>query len=157
MSPEHTGSRSGKGFRFAIVVSRFNEIVTTRLLEGAREALSQHGVRDQDVDVAWTPGAFELPLAAKRLAETGRYAALICLGAVVRGETPHFEYVSAGAIHGIAQVMLETNVPIAMGVLTTNDIPQALERAGGKVGNKGYEAAVTALEMANLLQDIGRR
>ncbi len=157
MSPEYRGAYNGEGLHFAIVVSRFNELVTARLLDGARDALSSHGVQERDVDVVWTPGAFEIPLVAKRLAETGRYAAIVCLGAVIRGETPHFEYVSSGAVNGIAQVTLQTNVPMAMGILTTNDVAQALERAGSKAGNKGFDAAMTALEMANVLRDIGGR
>jgi 6,7-dimethyl-8-ribityllumazine synthase len=154
-SPQPSSGPSGQGLRIAIVAARFNQVVTEKLLDGARQALAKHGVADGDIHVVWVPGAFELPLAAKRLAQTGRYAAIVCLGAVVRGETPHFEYVSAGAVQGIAQAQLETGVPMALGVLTTNDMNQALDRAGGAVGNKGYEAAVTALEMASLLREIG--
>ncbi|MEE9286313.1 MAG: 6,7-dimethyl-8-ribityllumazine synthase [Dehalococcoidia bacterium] len=157
MSPEYRGAYAGQGLHFAVVVSRFNELVTSRLLAGARDALVSHGVQERDIDVVWTPGAFEIPLIAKRLAETGRYAAIVCLGAVIRGETPHFEYVASAAVNGIGRASLESNVPMAMGVLTTNDVTQALERAGSKAGNKGFEAAMTALEMASVLRDIGGR
>lgn len=155
MSPERKGAYTGEGLQFGIVVSRFNELITTRLLDGAKDGLVRHGVRESDVDVIWTPGAFELPLAAKRLAETGKYAAIICLGAVIRGETAHFDYVAGNAASGIARVALDTNVPVIMGLLTTDTINQALERAGSKSGNKGFDAAMAALEMANLLRDIG--
>ncbi len=151
MSPRRTTPPLGKGLRIAIAAARFNQVVTDKLLAGAREALLRHGVRERDIEVVWVPGAFELPLAAKTMAQTGRYAAIVCLGAVVRGETPHFEYVSSGAVHGIMQAQLDTGVPMALGMLTTNDMEQALERAGGKAGNKGYEAAATALEMAALV------
>ena len=157
MSPERRGSHSGQGLRFAIVISRFNEFVTSKLLEGARDALAHHGVPESDTDVAWTPGAFEIPLAAKRLAETGRYAGVICLGAVIRGETAHYEHVASNAITGIANVSLETSVPVTLGILTTDTLAQALERAGTKGGNKGFEAALAALEMANLLREIEGR
>ena len=151
----YEGELSGQGLTLAIVVARFNEFVTRRLLEGAREALASHGVREEDVDVVWVPGSFELPIAARRLARSGRYRAVICLGAVIRGETPHFEYVSEAAARGIARVGLETGVPAAFGVITANTLEQAMERSGGKIGNKGYDAALTALEMANLLPQIG--
>ena len=148
------GELRGAGLRIGLVVSRFNELVTTRLLTGAREALERHGVRDEDVDVAWVPGAFELPLAARRLAESRRYDALVCLGAVIRGETPHFEFVAAEAARGVADVARDTGVPAIFGVITPNTLEQALDRAGCKVGNKGYDAVVSAIEMANLLRQL---
>lgn len=148
------GELHGAGLRVAIVVSRFNEVVTSRLLSGARSALERHGVQDDDVDVAWVPGAFELPIVARRLAEGRRYDAVVCLGAVIRGETPHFEYVAGEAARGIGQVARETGVPVVFGVLTPNTIEQALERAGGKAGNKGYDAALSAIEMANLMRQL---
>ena len=148
------GELHGAGLRIAVVVSRFNEVVTSRLLAGARSALERHGVHEDDVDVAWVPGAFELPLAARKLAEGRRYDAIVCLGAVIRGETPHFEYVAGEAARGIADAARDTGVPVIFGVLTPNTLEQALERAGGKAGNKGYDAAVNAIEMANLLRRL---
>ena len=154
MGTTFQGEVNGAGLRLAIVVSRFNEAVTSRLLAGARVALERHDVREDDIDVAWVPGAFELPLAARKLAETRRYDAVVCLGAVIRGETPHFEYVAGEAARGIGQVSRDTGVPTIFGVITPNTLEQALERAGGKVGNKGYDAAVNAIEMANLLRQL---
>ena len=155
MGQELEGELVGHGLRFAIVVARFNELVTRRLLEGARHGLARHGVAAEDVDVAWVPGSFEIPLAAQRLATSGRYAAVICLGAVIRGATSHFEHVASGVSSGVARVALETGVPTIFGVLTTDTVEQALDRAGLKAGNKGYEAAVSAIEMASLLAQIG--
>lgn len=143
------------GRRFGIVVSRFNGFISEPLLNGALDCLHRHGVADSDIDVAWVPGSFEIPLVARRLADSGRYAALICLGAVIRGATPHFEYVAGEASKGIAQVGLQTGVPVLFGVLTTDTIEQAIERAGTKAGNKGWEAALGALEMADLLPQLG--
>lgn len=140
--------------RFGIVVSRFNEFIGGKLLDGALDALRRHEVATENITVAWCPGAFEIPLVVKKLARTGRFDALICLGAVIRGSTPHFEYVAGEAAKGIAQTSLESGVPIAFGVLTTDTIEQAIERAGTKAGNKGAEAAMTAIEMANLLEQI---
>ncbi len=140
--------------RFAIVASRFNEMITRRLLAGAKSTLAQHGVEEDAVDVAWCPGAFEIPLVAKNMAATGRYAAVICVGAVVRGGTPHFEYVSGGATDGVQRAMLDTGVPVLFGVLTVDSIEQAIERAGSDSSNKGAEAAAGALEMANLLRQL---
>ncbi len=151
MIREHHGQLTGNGHRFAIAVARFNELVTRRLLEGAIDALTRHGVRPEDIEVAWVPGSFELPVAAQALAETGRFSAVICLGAVVRGATPHFEYVASQAAAGISRVGLESRLPVIFGVVTAETQEQALERAGGKVGNRGAEAALAALEMANLL------
>ena len=144
---------SGDGLRIGVALARFNQAVTDRLLAGALEALV-HGVADDAIDVVLVPGAFELPLCAERMAATGRYDALVCLGAVVRGETPHFEYVAGEAARGIADVARRHDVPVAFGVLTTDTIEQALARAGGERGNKGYEAAVTALEMVHLLRVV---
>jgi 6,7-dimethyl-8-ribityllumazine synthase len=143
---------AGEGLRIGIVLARFNQSVTERLLAGAMEALLHHGVADDAIDVTTVPGAFELPLGAQRMALTGRYDGLICLGAVVRGETPHFDYVAAEAARGVAEVARRHDIPVAFGVLTTDTIEQALARAGGDRGNKGYEAAVTALEMVQVLR-----
>lgn len=148
------GSLNGAGLRIAIVASRFNEMVTSRLVEGARAGLRAAGVREEDILLAWVPGSFEIPVVAKRLAASGRFHAIICLGAVIRGETAHFEYVAGEAAQGIAQVARESGVPCIFGVLTTEDTAQALERAGGKMGNKGYEAALAAVQMATLLQAL---
>jgi len=150
----YQGELKGEGLRLALVASRFNEPVTSRLLAGAREALERHGVRDDAVDVAWVPGAFELALVARRLAESRRYDAVVCLGAVIRGETPHFDYVAGEAARGVGRVAEETGVPAIFGVVTTNTLEQALERAGGKAGNKGYDAVLSAIEMANLLRQL---
>jgi 6,7-dimethyl-8-ribityllumazine synthase len=144
------GKLNGKGMKFALVVGRFNELISSRLYEGALDCLRRHDVDDGDVDVAWVPGAFEMPLVAKRLAAAGGYDAVVCLGAVIRGGTPHFDYVAGEAAKGIAKVSLDTGVPVVFGVLTTDTIEQAVERAGTKAGNKGWAAASTALEMANL-------
>jgi len=148
------GQLIGEGLKFAIVVARFNEFITGKLLEGAEDALTRHGVDMAKVDIAWVPGAFEIPLVAKRLATTGRYDGVICLGAVIRGATPHFNYVAAEVSKGIANTSLQTGVPILFGVLTTDTIEQAIERAGTKAGNKGFDAAEAAIEMANLLRVV---
>ena len=145
---------SGDGLRIGIALARFNRAITDRLLAGALEALTTHGVAEDAIDVASVPGAFELPLCAQRLAMTGRYDALVCLGAVVRGETPHFDFVAGEAAAGIAAVARHHDLPVAFGVLTTDTMEQALARAGGDAGNKGFEAALTALEMAQLLRVI---
>jgi 6,7-dimethyl-8-ribityllumazine synthase len=144
----------GEGLSIAIVVSRFNDLITRQLLAGAEDGLRRHGVEAEGVDVAWVPGAFEIPLTARKLAESGRYQAVICLGAVIRGETPHFEYVATQVSSGIAQASLETGVPVIFGVITADSLEQALERAGGKMGNKGYESAASAIEMANLMRGL---
>ena len=148
------GKLSGKGLKVGIVVGRFNEFISTRLLDGALDNLKRHEVEDGDVEIAWAPGAFELPLIAQRMAVSGRYDALICLGAVIRGGTPHFDYIAAETAKGIAKVGLDTGVPVIFGVLTTDTIEQAVERAGTKAGNKGWEAAMSAIEMANLLRQL---
>jgi 6,7-dimethyl-8-ribityllumazine synthase len=148
------GQLIDREFAFAIVVSRWNELITSKLLGGAQDALRRHGVDEGRVDVAWAPGSFEIPIVAQRLARTGRYHAVICLGAVIRGATPHFDYVANEVSKGVAQVGLQTGVPVIFGVLTTDSIEQAIERAGTKAGNKGFEAAVTAIEMASLLRAV---
>ena len=141
----------GTGKKFGIIVGRFNEFIGSKLLEGAKDTLIRHGVDVDEIDVAWVPGAYEIPLAAKRLAMTNKYDAIICLGAVIRGATPHFEFVSNEVAKGVAQVSLDQNLPVIFGVLTTDTIEQAIERAGTKAGNKGADAAMTAIEMANFL------
>lgn len=148
------GHLSAAGLRFGIVVSRFNEFITGKLLGGAEDAIRRHGGDLEQVDVAWVPGAFEIPLVARRMAESGRYDAVICLGAVIRGSTPHFDYVASESSKGIAQAMLTSGVPVSFGVLTTDSIEQAIERAGTKAGNKGWEAAAGAIEMANLMKGL---
>jgi len=150
------GTFIGTGLRVAIAVSRWNELITTRLLEGALDGLRRHGVGEDAVDVAWVPGSFELPLVCRRLADTRRYDAVIALGAVIRGATSHYDHVAGAATSGVAQVGLQTGVPCIFGVITTENIEQAIERAGTKAGNKGFEAAATAVEMANLLRAIER-
>ena len=148
------GFLKGEGLRFAIVVSRFNEFISSKLLSGAWDCLTRHGVAEADIDVAWVPGAMEIPLVAQRLAGSARYDAVICLGAVIRGSTPHFDYVAGEVAKGVAKVQLDTGVPVIFGVLTTDTIEQAVERAGTKAGNKGWDAALSALEMANLVKNL---
>ncbi len=155
MSKVFEGTLLGKGLKFGLVISRFNEFITKKLLEGAQDALLRHGVDEGDIEIAWVPGSFEIPLAAKKLAQTKRYDAVICLSAVIRGGTPHFEYIAAEVSKGIAKVGLETGLPVIYGVITTDTLEQAIERAGTKMGNKGFEAAVNAIEMANLVRSIG--
>ena len=146
------GMFSGKGLRVGIVAGRFNEFIGSKLLEVAKDALVRHGASEDDITVAWVPGAFEIPLVAKKLASSNNYDAVICLGAVIRGATPHFDVVASEVSKGVANVSLETGVPVIFGVLTTDTIEQAIERAGTKAGNKGFEAGVTAIEMINLLK-----
>lgn len=148
------GEIQAKGLKFGIVVSRFNDFITSRLLDGARDALLRHGADEKDVDVVKVPGSFEIPMVAKRLASKGSYNAIICLGTVIRGATPHFEYVASEVSKGIASASMETGVPIAFGVITSDTIEQAVERAGTKSGNKGWDAAITAIEMAQLLKKL---
>ncbi|MBA7475747.1 6,7-dimethyl-8-ribityllumazine synthase [subsurface metagenome] len=155
MSKSFEGMLLGKGLKFGLIVSRFNEFFTKKLLEGAQDALLRHGVNEDDVEVAWVPGSFEIPLIALKLAQTKKYDAVICLAAVVRGDTPHFEYIAAEVTKGIARVGMETGLPIINGVITTDTLEQAVERSGTKAGNKGFEAAVNAIEMANLVKVIG--
>lgn len=152
----YEGKLVAEGLKFGIVVGRFNEFIGGKLLTGALDALNRHGVAEADVEIAWVPGAFEIPLIAKKMASSGKYDGVICLGAVIRGATPHFEYVSGEVAKGIAHVTLDTEVPVIFGVLTTDTIEQAIERAGTKAGNKGFEAAVTAVEMANLIKDLNK-
>jgi 6,7-dimethyl-8-ribityllumazine synthase len=148
------GAFEARGRRFAIVAARFNEIVVSKLVDGALACLRKHGISEADLDLVWVPGAFELPLTAKRIAGSGAYDAVICLGAVVRGETAHFDFVAGEAARGIRQAALETGVPVMFGVLTTETFEQALDRAGGKHGNKGWDAAMAAMEMASLLDEL---
>jgi 6,7-dimethyl-8-ribityllumazine synthase len=148
------GILNAEGFRFAIVNARFNEFITNKLMGGAIDALRRHGASEDDITIAWVPGAFEIPMIASRLARSGKYDAVICLGAVIRGNTPHFDYVCSEVSKGVAHVGLETGVPTIFGVLTTESIEQAIERAGTKAGNKGFDADVSAIEMINLLQQL---
>ncbi len=148
------GKLLAEGKNFALVVSRFNDFITEKLLSGAFDALTRSGAKAENIDIVKVPGAFEIPLAAKKLAQKGRYHAVICLGAVIRGATPHFDYVSAEVSKGIAQVSLESSIPIIFGVVTTDTLEQAIERAGAKSGNKGWSAAMAAVEMANLIEAV---
>ena len=154
MSKTYEGALLAEGLRFGIVASRFNDLITRRLLSGALDALARHGASEDKIDVAWVPGAFEIPLLAQRLAESGRYDAVICLAAIIRGATPHFGYIASEAAKGIAQASLRTGVPVIYGVLTADTIEQAIERAGTKAGNRGTDAARSAIEMANLLRAL---
>ena len=148
------GDLIGKDLKIGIVIGRFNDFIGSKLLSGALDALKRHDVDENDIDIAWVPGAFEIPLVAKKMVELNKYDAIICLGAVIKGSTPHFDYVSAEVTKGIANVSLNSGKPIIFGVLTTDTIEQAIERAGTKSGNKGFDAAVTAIEMANVLKEI---
>ena len=148
------GNLAASGLKFAVVCARFNDFITERLLTGALDALSRSGANANDIDVVKVPGSWELPLAAKALAHSKRHDAIVALGAVIRGETPHFDHVAAQASHGLAAVQLETGIPVAFGVLTTNTVEQAIDRAGGKSGNKGFDAALTAIEMADLIRRL---
>lgn len=150
----YEGKLVAQGLKFGVVVGRFNEFIGGKLLSGAIDGFKRHGVEEENIEIAWVPGAFEIPLAAKKMVNTKKYDAVICLGAVIKGSTPHFDYVSSEVSKGIASVSLETGVPVIFGVLTTDTIEQAIERAGTKAGNKGFDAAVTAIEMANLLKQI---
>jgi 6,7-dimethyl-8-ribityllumazine synthase len=154
MGKTFEGNLIGAGLKFGIVISRFNDAIGRELLRGAQDALIRHGVAAEDIDTAWTPGAFEIPLVAKRMADSSRYDAIICLGVVIRGATPHFDYVAGQAASGITSASLSTGLPIVFGVLTTENIEQAVERAGTKAGNKGADAAMAAIEMANLLKTL---
>ena len=148
------GKLNAKDLKFGIIVGRFNEFISSKLLGGAIDALKRHGAEDKNIEVAWTPGSFEIPLIAKKMAKSKKYNSVICLGAVIRGATPHFNYVANEVSKGIANAMLETEVPIIYGILTTDSIEQAIERAGSKSGNKGFDAAMAAIEMANLIKDL---
>jgi 6,7-dimethyl-8-ribityllumazine synthase len=154
MSTSFEGNLIGKGLKLGLVVSRFNEFFTRKLLDGAQDALLRHGVGEEDIDIAWTPGSFEILLVAQKLAQSRKYDAVICLAAVIRGSTPHFEYISAEVTKGIAKVNLDTGVPVIYGVITTDTLEQAIERSGTKAGNKGFDAAVSAIEMANLVKSL---
>ena len=156
MNKKYEGSLVGDGLKFAVVISRFNEFITNKLLSGAEDALKRHGVKDNAVDVAWTPGSFEIPLVARKMAESGKYNAVICLGAVIKGGTPHFDYIASEVTKGIAQTGLESGVPVIYGVITADTLEQAIERAGTKMGNAGFAAAETAIEMANLMKSISK-
>jgi 6,7-dimethyl-8-ribityllumazine synthase len=149
------GKLISKGYKFAIIISRFNELISKKLLDGAVDCLLRHEANDKDITIIWVPGAFEIPLAAQKAANTGKFHAVICLGALIRGATPHFEYISAEVSKGIAQVGLQTGLPVIYGILTTDTIDQAIERAGSKGGNKGFNAAAAAVEMVNLFKEIG--
>ncbi len=155
MSKNYEGMLAGKGLKFGIVISRFNEVITGRLLEGAMDSLLRHGALEQDIDKAWTPGCLEIPIAAKKMIETGKYNAVICLGCVIRGGTPHFEYVASEVNRGISRLSLETGVPVIQGIITADNLEQAIERAGAKEGNRGFAAANSAIEMANLIKSFG--
>jgi len=155
MSKRLEGMLLGKGLKIGLVVSRFNEFFSNKLLDGAQDALLRHGVNEADIEVAWTPGSFEIPLIAQKMVQTKKYDAVICLGAVIRGGTPHFDYIAAEVTKGIANVSLNTGVPVIYGIITTDTLEQAIERSGTKAGNKGFDAAVSAIEMANLVKTIG--
>ena len=155
MSKVFQGMLLGEGLKFGVVISRFNEFVTNKLLDGAQDALLRHGVSEGDIDVAWVPGSFEIPLVAKKFAQTKKYNAIICLGAVIRGETPHHEYIATEVTKGIAKLGLEYELPVSYGIITADSLEQAIERAGTKAGNRGADAAVDAIEMANLLKSVG--
>ena len=154
MGKTYEGNLLGKGLKMGVVISRFNEFFSTKLLEGAKDALVRHGVAEADIDVAWTPGSFEIPLIAQKMAESKKYNAVICLGAIIKGGTPHNEYIASEAVKGIAKAGLDTGVPVIFGVLTTDNLEQAIERSGTKAGNKGADAAVAAIEMANLIKAL---
>ena len=153
----YEGKITGEGKKFGVIVGRFNDFISDRLLAGALDALVRHGTKDGDIDIVKVPGSFEIPLLAKKLAQKKKYDAIICLGAVIRGATPHFEYISAEVSKGIAHVSLESGVPVIFGVITTDTLEQAIERAGSKSGNKGWTAAVAAMEMANLVESLNKR
>ena len=148
------GNVGASGIKIGIVAARFNEFIVSKLIGGAQDACIRHGVADDDIDLAWVPGAFEIPMVAKKMAESGRYDAVLCLGAVIKGSTSHYDYVCAEVSKGVAMVALETGVPTLFGVLTTDNIEQAIERAGTKAGNKGYDVACSAIEMVNLMKNI---
>jgi len=156
MAKNFEGKLVAKGLKFGIVVSRFNHFIADRLLEGALDAIRRNGANEEDCSVVWVPGSFEIPLVAKKLAKSRRYDAVICLGCVIRGATPHYAYIAAEVTKGIASTSLESEVPISFGVLITETIEQAIERAGTKVGNKGFDAAMSAIEMANLMKEIAK-
>jgi 6,7-dimethyl-8-ribityllumazine synthase len=155
MGKKFEGSFDARGKRIAIVGSRFNDFFTTELMEGALDCLHRHGVTDEQIDTAWVPGGFEIPFAAKQFVQTGRYAAVICVGCIIQGDTPHFHFISGEVTKGIAQVSLDSNIPVIYGIVTAETLDQAIERSGTKAGNKGFDAALTALEMIDLCANIG--
>lgn len=150
------GQLIARGKKFGLVAGRFNDFITRKLLEGAIDTLSRHGVKEEEMEVAWVPGSFEIPYAASRMAGSGKYQAVICLGAVIRGDTPHFDYIASEVAKGIARISLDTGVPTIFGVITADTLEQALERAGTKAGNKGSDAALAAIEMVNLFDQLGK-
>jgi 6,7-dimethyl-8-ribityllumazine synthase len=154
MKKVYQGALVAQGLKFALVVSRFNEFISSRLLDGAQDALLRHGAKEEDIEIAWTPGSFEIPLIAQKMAESKKYSAVICLGAIIRGGTPHFDYIAAEASKGIAKASLDTGVPVIFGIITADTLEQAIERAGTKEGNMGAKAAVGGIEMANLLKSL---
>jgi len=154
MKKVYQGALLAQGLKFGVVVARFNEFISSRLLDGAQDALLRHGAKEEDIEMAWTPGSFEIPLVAQKMAESKKYDAVICLGAIIRGGTPHFDYVAAEASKGIAKVSLDTGVPVIFGIITADTLEQAIERAGVKEGNMGAKAAVSAIEMANLIKSL---
>ena len=155
MANVHEANLVGKGKKFGVVASRFNNFITARLLSGAEDAFVRHGVSPADIDVYWVPGSFEIPLAAQKLAASGKFHAVVCLGTIIRGQTPHFDYIAAEAAKGVAAVGLKTGVPTIFGIITADNLEQAIDRAGAKSGNKGADAAVAAIEMANLVEAFG--
>lgn len=156
MNKNFEGMLVGKGLRFGIIVSRFNEFISNKLLDGCKDALLRHDVAENDIAVAWTPGSFEIPLVALKMAKSNKYDAIICLGAIIRGGTPHFDYVASEYTKGVAKVSLDTGLPVINGVITADNLEQAIERAGAKMGNKGFAAATSAIEMANLLKGLSQ-
>lgn len=153
----YEGKLIARGFKFGIVISRFNELISQRLLDGALDALRRHDAAVENIDIAWTPGSFEIPLLAQKMAASNKYDGVICLGAVIRGDTPHFEYICNEVAKGIAKVNLQTGIPVAFGIITADTVDQALERAGTKSGNKGWQAAVSSIEMVNLMKGFGKK
>ena len=151
----YEGKLIAKGLKFGIVVSRFNEFLSTKLLEGALDAFKRHDASLDDIEVAWTPGSYEIPLVAKKMVDSGNHDAVICLGVIVRGETPHFEYIASEAAKGIAKIGLDSGTPVIFGIITSDDLEQAIERAGMKSGNRGWQAALSAIEMVNLIKELG--
>ncbi|HWR70350.1 MAG TPA: 6,7-dimethyl-8-ribityllumazine synthase [Dehalococcoidia bacterium] len=154
MKKVYQGALLAQGLKFALVVSRFNEFISSRLLDGAQDALLRHGAKEEDIEIAWAPGSFEIPLIAQKMAESKKYSAVICLGAIIRGGTPHFDYVAAEASKGVAKVSMDTGVPVMFGIITADTLEQAIERAGTKEGNLGAKAAVGGIEMANLIKSL---
>jgi len=148
------GDMIARGKKFGVVVSRFNELISSKLLEGALDTLDKHGIKESEISVVWVPGSFEIPMVTKKMAESGKYDAIICLGAIIRGETPHFDFIASEAVKGIAKAALDSNLPCIFGVITSDNLEQALDRAGTKSGNKGREAAITAIEMCNLYSNL---